>query len=204
MKASALRLAIAAAFVASALPASAAREGAQVFADVCSVCHASGRDGAPKLGDTKAWSMRAQRGLSSLTQAALAGVRKMPPHGGKLDVTDLELERAITYMVNQSGGNWVEPIDRSQPPKARPAEQIVQAQCLDCHATGKQGAPRIGDRSAWVGRARGGFDSLVQSVIRGHGPMPARGGMADLTDAEVRSAVTYLFQKSVNRADVPR
>jgi cytochrome c5 len=27
--------------------------------------------------------------------------------------------------------------------------------------------------------------------------MPARGGMADLTDAEMRAAVTYMFQTSV-------
>ena len=29
--------------------------------------------------------------------------------------------------------------------------------------------------------------------------MPARGGMADLTDAEMRSAVTYMFQRSVKK-----
>jgi cytochrome c5 len=29
--------------------------------------------------------------------------------------------------------------------------------------------------------------------------MPARGGMADLTDAEMREAVTWMFQKSVKK-----
>jgi cytochrome c5 len=73
----------------------------------------------------------------------------------------------------------------------------VQAKCADCHATGKGGAPRIGDSTAWVGRAKDGFDSLVRSSIQGHGGMPARGGMAGLTDAEMRDAVTYMFQSSV-------
>ena len=56
---------------------------------------------------------------------------------------------------------------------------------------------RIGDSTAWVGRAKDGFDSLVRSTIQGHGGMPARGGMASLTDAEMRDAVTYMFQSSV-------
>lgn len=189
--------ALAAASVAALAGAAAPRDGAQVFSEVCSSCHAGGRDGAPRLGDHKAWGARAQRGVSSLTAAALTGIRKMPPHGGSLHVTDLEMRRAIAYIVNQSGGNWAEPIDRARPPKARSGEQIVHAQCLDCHAHGRQGAPRIGDKAAWVGRARHGFDSLVLSAIRGHGPMPARGGMAELTDAEMRNAVTYMFQKSV-------
>jgi cytochrome c5 len=181
----------------------AARDGSRVFADVCSVCHAGGRDGAPKLGDAKAWAPRAQRGLASLTDTAIAGVRKMPPHGGKLEVTDLELRRAIAFMVNQSGGNWAEPIDRASPPKARSGPEIVQAQCLNCHAYGQHGAPKMGDRTAWIGRAKDGLDSLVQSAIRGHGGMPARGGMADLTDPEMRAAITYLFQASV-REEKPR
>lgn len=190
---------LAAALAILALPAAGAREGHQVFSEACAICHASGRDGAPKLGDAKAWSARAQRGLSSLTESALAGVRKMPPHGGKLELNDLELRRGIAYMVNQSGGNWTEPIDRARPPKARSGSEIVRVQCANCHAYGQHGAPKIGDRNAWVGRAKDGFDTLVASTIRGHGAMPARGGMADLTDAEMRGAVTFMFQKSVGK-----
>ena len=50
-----------------------------------------------------------------------------------------------------------------------------------------------------MGRARDGFDSLVQSAIRGHGQMPARGGMADLTDAEMRDAVAFMFERSARK-----
>jgi hypothetical protein len=34
---------------------------------------------------------------------------------------------------------------------------------------------------------------LVRSAINGHGPMPPRGGMADLTDSEIRGAIVYMF-----------
>jgi cytochrome c5 len=174
------------------------RDGKTIVEDVCSACHGAGLEGAPRIGDSKAWGERSARGLSSLTKSAMDGVRKMPPHGGRLDLDDIELGRAITYMVNQSGGHWVEPIDRARPPKARSGPEIVVAQCAMCHETGVGGAPRIGDRDAWVGRARDGFDSLVVSATRGHGAMPARGGLADLTDPELRSAVEFMFQTSVN------
>jgi cytochrome c5 len=188
---------LAAALCAPVAAQTAARDGKQVVTEVCATCHATGRDGAPAIGNKKAWARRAERGLSGLTQTAITGLRKMPPHGGKLDVTDLEIRRAITYMVNQSGGKWTEPIDRASVPKPRSGADIVKAQCVKCHGTGEGGAPQLGDKRAWVNRAKDGFDSLVQSAIRGHGGMPARGGMADLTDAEMRLAVAYLFQTSV-------
>ena len=189
-----------AALVAASLPSAAAlpaREGKQVYADACASCHAQGRDGAPRVGDKKAWAKLAERGLTSLNDAALAGVRKMPAHGGKLGPFDLEVRRAIAYMVNQSGGNWVEPIDPARPPPARSGAEIVKTNCLECHGEGRNGAPRLGDSRAWVDRAKRGFDPLVQSALRGHGGMPARGGMASLTDAETRSAVAYLLETSL-------
>jgi cytochrome c5 len=121
----------------------------------------------------------------------------MPPHGGVLSLNDTEMKRAITYMVNHSGGSWIEPLDPRAPAKVRTGEQIVRAQCVKCHDAGLNGAPRIGDKDAWIERARKGLDTITRSAIHGHGAMPARGGMADLTDAEMRSAIAYMFQRSV-------
>jgi cytochrome c5 len=173
------------------------RSGKEVVDHVCAACHATGKDGAPKIGDHKAWEAREKRGLSALTATALEGVRKMPPHGGSLSLNDVEIKRAITYMVNQSGGSWQEPIDRRHLPVDRTGEQIVKMQCVKCHGEGLNGAPRIGDKAAWIDRAKLGFDSVVRSAINGHGAMPSRGGMPNLTDSEMRAAVTYMFQQSV-------
>jgi cytochrome c5 len=169
------------------------RSGKEVVEALCISCHGTGANGAPKIGDSKAWTKRASQGLSSLTKNALTGIRQMPSHGGNPGLSDTEIERAITYMVNQSGGNWTEPISRSARTADRTGEQIVQAQCVKCHQTGVGGAPRIGDRAAWIPRVKQGLDVVVRSAIKGHGPMPPRGGMADLTDAEMRSAVIYMF-----------
>jgi len=180
-----------------ALPASGAqpreRTGKQVVDSVCGTCHQTGAKGAPRIGDQKAWSQLASRGLASLTESALKGVREMPAHGGNMALTDIEIERAITYMVNQSGGNWAEPVSGLTPAVERRGEQVVRAQCAKCHQTGVGGAPKIGDRDAWLPRLKQGLDLLVRSAIHGHGPMPPRGGMADLTDSELRGAIVYMF-----------
>jgi len=190
-------LGVAALAVSPRLRAANDRSGADVYGEVCVACHGSGAHGAPRVGDNKAWQPRYDRGLASLTQSAVDGVRNMPAHGGQMRLTNLELERAIAYMVNRSGGHWTEPIDRAHPPAARSPEFVVTTQCVKCHRDGVNGAPRIGDKDAWVKRAAPGFDTLVRSAIAGHGGMPPRGGEADLTDDELRGAITYMFQASV-------
>ena len=169
------------------------RTGKEVVDSLCISCHTTGAGGAPKIGDKKAWADRTAKGLTGLSQSALNGIRQMPAHGGNPGLSDTEIERAITYMVNQSGGNWVEPVSRTSVEPPRTGKQIVEAQCVKCHGTGVGGAPKIGDREAWLARAKQGLDVVVRSAIHGHGAMPPRGGMADLTDAEIRSAVVYML-----------
>jgi cytochrome c5 len=187
-------LAAAAAAPQGALAQATSLSGKEVVDAVCAKCHGSGANGAPKIGDATAWKKRASQGLSGLTAHALKGIRGMPSHGGNQSLSDMEIKRAVTYMVNQSGGKWTEPVDKSALPAPRTGEQIVKAQCIKCHEAGKGGAPKIGDRDAWIPRLKNGLDNTVRSAINGHGGMPARGGMADLTDAEMRSAVIYLFR----------
>jgi len=173
-----------------------ARSGKAVVDAACIACHGSGANGAPKIGDRKAWEKRTAQGLTSLSRNAINGIRKMPPHGGNSGVTDFEIERAITYMVNQSGGDWIEPIDRSSARSERRGEQVVGLHCGKCHETGAGGAPKTGDTAAWIPRLALGLDPLVRSAINGHGGMPSRGGSANLTDAEMRAAIVYMFNGS--------
>src|SRR6185436_7338298 len=55
------------------------------------------------------------------------------------------------------------------------------------------GAPRIGDRAAWSPRMSAGLEAMVRSATAGHGKMPARGGLANTTDPELRAAISYMF-----------
>ena len=185
--------------VALALPAARThadqRSGKELVDTICAACHATGVDGAPKIGDREAWSNRASQGLSSLRQHALDGIRKMPAHGGRPDLSDLEIARAVSYMVNRSGGNWVEPASMDDLTVERSGEQVVLAQCIKCHEEGLNGAPKIGDRDAWTQRIvqRVGLEFLVRSAIHGHGGMPPRGDQPNLTDSEIHAAILYMY-----------
>ena len=117
----------------------------------------------------------------------------MPAHGGNPGLNAIEIERAITHMVNLSGGRWIEPLGGATPAVMRTGEQLVQAQCGACHREGLNGAPKLGDRQAWAPRLAKGLDAVVRSAVHGHGAMPARGGLADATDAEIQGAVVTMF-----------
>ena len=81
--------------------------------------------------------------------------------------------------------------DASQPAALRTGEQVYSAQCTACHATGAAGAPKVGDTAAWAPRLKQGFDTLVQTALKGKGNMPAQGG-GDFSDVEVARAVAHL------------
>jgi cytochrome c5 len=186
--------------------------GEQVYAQVCKTCHEAGLAGAPKMGDKSAWSSRIAQGENTVFQHAIAGFQgkagAMPAKGGNADLTDDEIKRAVVYMVNRAGAGWQE---RPAPAAAAPAaataaertgEQVVAATCSNCHQTGEHGAPKIGDRAEWIRRVKDGYPRVIQSALRGHAGMPARGGLADLSDAEVKSAVEYMMN-SGSAAAVP-
>lgn len=170
------------------------RSGKEVVDSVCASCHASGKDGAPKLGDQAAWAQRAAKGLDKLTQNAITGVRNMPAHGGQAALSDVEMSRAVGYMV--SAGNSVDTNKAYSSPKTRTGDQVVQERCQECHASGKKGAPKLGDMNDWKPRLKNGVAPLVKSAIKGHNDMPARGGLANLSDAEMKAAVEYMVSRT--------
>ena len=88
-----------------------ARSGEEIVKSACGTCHGKpGIPAAPHIGDNAEWGKRAKAGLAELTAVATKGTDKgMPPKGGVADLTELELQRAIVYMVNQSGGHLKEP-----------------------------------------------------------------------------------------------
>lgn len=171
------------------------RSGEEIYKAVCGACHDTGAAGAPKTGDKAAWAPRIGVGLDVLTKTAKAGKNAMPPNGGS-DATEEELARAIVFMANKSGANFKEPAAGAKPAASeKNPEQIAKATCFKCHETGEQGAPRIADKAAWTQRASKGLDAVTKTVIRGHGNMPARGGLADLTDAELKAVIAHLLKE---------
>lgn len=79
---------------------------------------------------------------------------------------------------------------------AASGEQTFKATCSVCHLTGVAGAPKFGDKAAWKDRIAKGKETLYEHALKGFqgnvGFMPAKGGNAALSDADVKAAVDYM------------
>ena len=73
--------------------------GEQAFNQVCSACHGSGINGAPKIGDHAAWGPRIAQGKDTLYEHAIAGKGNMPPRGGT-NWPDATIRMSVDYMVS--------------------------------------------------------------------------------------------------------
>jgi len=72
-------------------------------------------------------------------------------------------------------------------------KKVYDTACAACHVAGVAGAPKLGDKAAWAPRLKTGNDALYASAIKGKGAMPAKGGNASLSDAEVKAAVDVML-----------
>lgn len=86
------------------------------------------------------------------------------------------------------------------PPPTRNGQQVYQSTCVACHDAGIAGAPKLGDKGQWAKHVAKGLDTLYASALNGvqgsTGAMPAKGGNAALSNAEVRAAVDYMVARS--------
>lgn len=86
-------------------------------------------------------------------------------------------------------------------PENELGKSVFGKTCAMCHAAGVAGAPKPGDKADWGPRIAQGKDTMYKHAIEGFtgakGMMPAKGGSANLTDAEVKAAVDYMADKSL-------
>jgi cytochrome c5 len=73
---------------------------------------------------------------------------------------------------------------------AADGKAVYNKSCAVCHATL---SPKLGDKVAWEPRLKQGTDALVASVLKGKGAMPAKGGNATLSEADIKAAVDYML-----------
>jgi cytochrome c5 len=85
-------------------------------------------------------------------------------------------------------------------PTPMSGKQVYESTCVACHGAGIAGAPKFGNAGAWAQHISKGINTLYTSAIKGFqgsaGTMPAKGGNAGLTDAEVKAAVDYMVANS--------
>jgi cytochrome c5 len=201
--------------------AAGTRTGEEIVKAVCTACHQAGVANAPKLGDKAQWAPRIEQGLNTLVASVVKGKGAMPPKAGDPSLTDEEIERAVVLMANEAGASFkapaapkpgpaaatpaqpaqaaAQPAQASAPP-AKPAaaegKAVYDQTCVACHMQSVAGSPKLGDKTAWAPRIDTGMDLLVQSVLKGKGAMPPKGGNASLSEAQVRAAVEFMVSQS--------
>jgi cytochrome c5 len=124
-----------------------------------------------------AWDSKPGAGSDGLTAEAVA--RRIQPVGVSdyKDVTDVK--------------------------SMKTGEQVFQAQCTACHTSGAVGAPKIGDEAAWGPRVKAGYDTLLNSALKGKGNMPPQGG-GDSSEFEIGRAVVFMANKGGAKFDEPK
>lgn len=75
--------------------------GEVVFTKNCKVCHAQGVNGAPIIGNKKMWAKRVPQGTQTLVQHASEGFGLMPAKGGNEQLSEQDIESAVTYMLSR-------------------------------------------------------------------------------------------------------
>ncbi|MEX3944008.1 cytochrome c5 family protein [Paraburkholderia sp. BR10937] len=97
--------------------------------------------------------------------------------------------------------------DANAPRVYKTGEQVFQAVCSACHASGTAGAPKFGNSGDWAPRIAQGFDTLWKTALSGKGAMPPRGGTSpdDYSDYEIGLAVAYMANHAgANFQDPPK
>ncbi|WP_415902560.1 c-type cytochrome [Neptuniibacter sp. QD29_5] len=78
---------------------------------------------------------------------------------------------------------------------SRTAEEVYNAACAGCHATGAAGAPKYGTAD-WADRAGKGMETLLANAINGINAMPPRGMCRDCSDEDLQNAIQHMLDSA--------
>lgn len=180
------------------------KAGKAIYQNYCAGCHAAGGAGAPKFGESKAWTPVVKQGMDTVYKNAIQGIREMPAKGNCQTCTDEQIKLAVDYIIKRSGVTPGEdsgltnnasmtPVDLTSLARGR---DVYQQVCSVCHDKGQLGAPKLGDQSAWKPLMQENIDSLTYHAIHGYKGHPPKGACYHCTDADIIAAVKYMAQES--------
>jgi len=86
----------------------------------------------------------------------------------------------------------------------RSGQEIYEAVCAACHATGELKSPKFGDARAWKPLIAEGQRALTRAAIKGIREMPPRGGNPRLSDREVERAVVHMVNAAGGKFREPK
>ncbi len=74
-------------------------KGEEIYLLTCRMCHETGTQGAPRLGNQEEWKERLPKGRKTLLKHSLEGFGAMPAKGGHVTLTKKEVSLALNFML---------------------------------------------------------------------------------------------------------
>jgi cytochrome c5 len=133
--------------------------------------------------------MRVDRGSALMSDEAVA--QRLKPVGYVAMADDAPAPATLTASAPAAG-----PSGPAATSTKVDGSKVYQTVCAICHSTGLMGSPKFGDNVAWKPRIAAGLATLHEHALKGIRTMPAKGGNASLSDAEVSAAVDYMVGHS--------
>jgi cytochrome c5 len=99
----------------------------------------------------------------------------------------VNMEKSVAERIQKVGSVEIRDANREM----KSGEEVYKAQCSACHANGAAGAPKFADTAAWAPRIKTGYETLLNSALKGKNAMGAQGG-GDFADYEIARAVVFM------------
>jgi len=111
----------------------------------------------------------------------------------------VNMEKAIAMRIQKVGVVEIRDANR----ELKSGEEVFKAQCSACHAAGLAGSPKLGDVAAWAPRIKTGYETLLNSAVKGKNAMGAQGG-GDFETLEIGRAVVYMANAAGAKFEAPK
>lgn len=89
----------------------------------------------------------------------------------------------------------------ARPQDSSRGREVYEYSCANCHDTGIDGAPGLGDRGAWTTRVPEWAVVLESHAVNGFIRMPPKGGYRHLRPEDVTAAVSFMREKLGSAAE---
>ena len=184
------------------LPGSAEKpslsRGRRVYLSSCIICHQNGEMSAPVIGNGESWRQRLKNnGLAKLYHNVIYGYNSMPIKGACVTCSSNDIISAVDYILDESlnRSERLSLTKEKQQVAAINGKEVYTKHCAKCHNSGKNNAPKIGDKETWEPLIQQNFDVLVHNVQKGS-RHPADASYKECSTAEIIDAVKYIIQES--------
>ena len=158
---------------------------------------------APVIGDGSNWYRRLKSsGLTGLYRHAIKGFNSMPVKGACVTCSDNDVIAATDFILNKSlsRSQWRDLSTGGAEKYPSDGKEIYTENCSACHNEGINGAPKLGDKTAWKPLIAKNMDVLIQNTLKG-ASHPKNGGCTHCTNGEIIEAIKYMVSQSTSEGN---